>query len=174
VERGILDYVGEWPAPFSPQQVVREIVDVLKRYGVKSVTGDRYAGEWAREPFRNHGIDYQLSDHTRSEAYLTLLPAINSGKVELLDQARMISQLCALERHTARSGRDSVDHPRGGKDDVINAAALALVGAALAPKSHAENWIEFYRRQAEAASIDRDPIRAVGPPDFGWSFGAQQ
>lgn len=168
-ERGILDYVGEWPAPFSPQQVVKEIVGVLERYGIKAVTGDRYAGEWAREPFRNHGVEYQLSDHTRSEAYLTLLPAINSGKVELLDHARMISQLCALERHTARSGRDSVDHPRGSKDDVINAAALALVGAALAPKSSAENWIEFYRRQSERGATDVDAIRAAGPA-FGFSF----
>ena len=38
--------------------------------------------------------------------------------------------MCALERRTARSGKDSIDHPPGGHDDVINAAAGALVEAA--------------------------------------------
>jgi hypothetical protein len=93
-DRGILDFVGEWPAPFSPQQVVSEIVEILGRYNATAVIGDAYAGQWAREPFRNHRVEYQLADHTRSEAYLTLLPAINSGKVELLDDRRLISQLC--------------------------------------------------------------------------------
>jgi hypothetical protein len=172
-DRGILDFVREWPAPFSPQQVVGEIVEVLRRYNVTSVVGDAYAGQWAREPFRNHRIEYQLADHTRSAAYLTLLPAINSGKVELLDNRRMIAQLCALERRVARSGRDSVDHPatKGAHDDLINSAALALVSAALAPKSSAENWIEFYRRECVRAGVDYDDVRNSTPPAFGYSFG---
>lgn len=167
--RGILDFVREWPAPFSPEQVVREIVEICRRYNITSVIGDRYAGEWVREPFRTHRVEYQLADHTRSEAYLTMLPAINSGKVELLDDRRLILQLCALERRVARSGKDSVDHPRGGHDDVVNSAALALVGAALAPKSSADNWLEFMRRQVELHGIDRDDIQAPDP-NFGFGF----
>ena len=170
-DRGILDFVGEWRAPFSPQQVVREIVDIVRRYNVASVVGDRYAGEWAREPFRNLGIEYQLSSMTRSEAYLTMLPAINSGKIELLDNLRLVSQLCALQRRTARSGKDSVDHPRGGHDDVINAAALALVAAALTPSSSADNWIEVLRRMIARGTTDVDDIRVSGP-DFGFEFGS--
>jgi hypothetical protein len=167
-DRGILDLVREWTSPFSPEQVVREIVEICRRYNVTVVTGDRYAGEWVREPFRMHRFEYRLADHTRSEAYLTMLPAINSGKIELLDDRRLISQLCSLERRVARSGKDSVDHPRGGHDDVINAAALALVGAALAPKSSADNWIEYLRREVERHGVDRDDIQA---PDPNWGFG---
>jgi hypothetical protein len=37
------------------------------------------------------------------------------------------AQLIGLERRTARGGRDSIDHPPGGHDDVANAAAGALV-----------------------------------------------
>ena len=47
---------------------------------------------------------------------------------ELLDHPRLVSQLCGLERRTARSGKDSIDHAPGGHDDVANAAAGALVG----------------------------------------------
>ena len=50
--------------------------------------------------------------------------------MELLDHSRLAAQLCSLERRTARGGRDSIDQPPGGHDDLINAAAGALVLAA--------------------------------------------
>jgi hypothetical protein len=90
------------------------------------VVGDRYAGEWPRERFQIHGINYQPSAKPRSDIYTSMLPAVNGGRVELLDHPRLVQQLCSLERRTARSGRDSVDHPPGQNDDLINAAAGAL------------------------------------------------
>jgi hypothetical protein len=56
----------------------------------------------------------------------------SSGRVQLLDHLRLMAQLCGLERRTARSGRDSVDHGPGANqhDDLANAAAGALVLAA--------------------------------------------
>jgi hypothetical protein len=77
-----------------------------------------------------HGVDYQTASQPKSDIYLTLLPLINSGRVELLDHPRLTAQLCALERRTARGGRDSIDHAPGAHDDVINAAAGAFVYAA--------------------------------------------
>lgn len=170
-ERTILDLVREWPAPFSPEAVVLEACEALRRFSVGSVTGDRYSGEWARERFRVHGIDYNVAAWTRSEAYLDMLPLINSSRVELLDNRRLVSQLCSLERRTARSGKDSVDHPRGGKDDLINAAALAIVAAALISRGHADNWIEYLRRELQRGEVDVDDVRASGPR-FGFSFNA--
>lgn len=168
-DRAVLDHVEEWIPPFSPEQVVQSICDTCRRYGVNTVTGDRYAGLWPRERFQVHGVTYQVASLSRSDAYLTLLPAINSGRVELLDQPRMIGQLCALERRSARSGKDSVDHPRNGRDDVINAAALALVAAALTSQGHADGWIEYLRRELQRGEVDIDDVRASGPR-FGFSF----
>lgn len=125
-ERAILDAVSERKAPFSPDSVVREFSQMLRMYGVNAVRGDRYGGEWPREAFRKHGIRYDLADLTRSEIYLTLLPRVNSGTVDLIDVPRMENQFIALERRTSRGGRDIVDHPPGGHDDVANAAAGAL------------------------------------------------
>ena len=53
---------------------------LLKSYGLSSVTGDRYAGEWPREQFRKAGIEYQLSDKAKSDLYRDLLPMLNSGQ----------------------------------------------------------------------------------------------
>jgi len=47
-----------------------------------------------------------------------------------LDHPRLTAQLCALERRTARGGRDSIDHSPGAHDDIVNAAAGSIVCAA--------------------------------------------
>jgi hypothetical protein len=126
-DRAILDAIREVRPPFSPESVVTEFVTLLKSYSIKTVTGDRYAGLWPRERFLVHGIDYEVSEKTKSDIYRDLLPLINSGQVELLDHPKLTAQLCSLERRTARGGKDSIDHPPGGShDDVANAAAGAL------------------------------------------------
>ncbi len=124
----ILDAIRERKPPFSPEAVVVEFSDLLKRYRVSKVEGDRYAGEWPREAFKKHGVTYDASARPKSDLYRDLLPRLNSGEVDLLDEQRLIAQLCGLERRTSRGGRDSIDHAPGSHDDVANAAAGCLVG----------------------------------------------
>ena len=116
--------------PFSPDDVAKEFANTIKSFGIASVRGDRYGGIWPRERLAVHGVDYQPATESKSDIYLNLLPFINSGRVELLDHPRLTAQLCALERRTARGGRDSIDHSPGAHDDIINAAAGAIVMAA--------------------------------------------
>ena len=125
-----LDCIREARPPFSPEQVVAEFAATLKRYNVRSVTGDRYAGEFPRELFRKHRITYELSQKSKSDLYVNFLPLINSRMVSLLDHPRLIAQLSSLERRTARSGKDLIDHAPGGHDDVANSVAGALLAAA--------------------------------------------
>jgi len=124
-ERAILDAVREIKPPFSPKSVVAEFAVLLKSYKIERVGGDHYAGEWPREVFRNHGIEYVPAAKSRSDIYGALLPLINSGRVDLLDDKKLVSQLCGLERRTGRSGKDTIDHASGAHDDLINAAAGA-------------------------------------------------
>jgi len=125
----VLDCVREIKAPFSPDAATREMADTIKAYGLHEVTGDRYAGEWPRERFREYGVTYKVSEKDRSALYIEVLPKLNSGKVELLDLKQIERQFCGLERRTARSGKDSVDHARGQHDDLVNAVAGAIVAA---------------------------------------------
>ncbi|MDP2358198.1 MAG: hypothetical protein Q8M31_19345 [Beijerinckiaceae bacterium] len=122
----ILDCVREVRPPFSPEAVVQEFAALAKTYGCTSVTGDKYAGEFPRELFRKCGLAYYTSEKTKSEIYLSLLPLINSRKVQLLDDKRLLPQLSNLERRTARGGKDSIDHAPGAHDDIANSAAGAL------------------------------------------------
>lgn len=125
-DRVILDCVRERRPPFSPDAICAEFASVLKSYHLFEVQGDRYGGQWPQERLQAHGIAYRVSDRTKSEIYLELLPLLNAGRIELLDNSRLVTQLCGLERRTSRAGKNSVDHAVGSHDDLINAAAGAL------------------------------------------------
>jgi hypothetical protein len=125
--KAVLDAVRERKPPFSPEAVVSEYAALLRTYRVSAISGDRYAGEWPRERFREHGIEYQPSEKDKSGLYREFLPLANSARLELLDSDRLIGQLMRLERRTGRGGKDSIDHPPGAHDDLANAAAGALV-----------------------------------------------
>ncbi len=144
-----------------------EFAELLKAYRVSRVKGDRYAGEWPRERFQVHGIRYQVATKTKSDLYLEVLPTINSGKAELLDHPRLFAQLCGLERKTARSGRDTVDHGPGGHDDLANAAAGALVEAARERTRLSISCFGEPRRFDPLGS----PVSGDGSWHFDWSPG---
>jgi hypothetical protein len=116
----VVDALRETKAPFSPATVVEEYAALCKSYGVGTVVGDKYAGQWPVEAFGKFGICYEHSAKAKNELYIDLLPLINSRRVALLDNARLINQLVGLERQVSRGGRDSIDHPRGQHDDSVN------------------------------------------------------
>lgn len=127
--RAVLDVIREVTPPFAPGHViVEQFAPLLKQYGcTEEVTGDRHATGFVAEYFAACAIKFVASVHSKSDLYAELLPLVNTGMVELLDHPTLKNQLLALQRRSIRGGRDSIDHPRGGHDDVANVAAGALV-----------------------------------------------
>jgi hypothetical protein len=128
--KGVLDCLREVRAPFIPAKAVEQLCDTLKEYRVSTVTGDRYAGEWPKQEFATHGVKYEPTEVSKSDMYRDFLPLMNSGKVRFIENNRMFNQYCQLEARTVRGGRDSIDHPVGGMDDLANAATGALLQVA--------------------------------------------
>ncbi len=95
-EAAVLDVVREVRPPFSPEAVVAEFSDALKSYRVTKINGDRYSGEWCREAFRKKGIRYEPAGSSKSDLYRDLLPLVNSTRVRLLGNNRLIAQLIGL------------------------------------------------------------------------------
>jgi hypothetical protein len=85
--------------------------------------GDNYGGEWPKAEFAKHSINYELSEKTKSELYLAMIPLLTSRRVELLDNEKMKTEFRRLERRRGRSGKDNIDHPPRGSDDIANAVA---------------------------------------------------
>ena len=176
-DRAVVDAIREAKPPFSPEQVTAEFATLLKTYGIKRVTGDRYAGLWPRERFEVHGIVYEPSAKVKSVLYSELLPILNGGRAELLDNPKLVAQLCALERSTARGGKDLIDHPRGSHDDVANCVAGALTGLILQDWSGGRALFEVMRQQVEAekaaqAKVGGHPPGAPEPIKREWAKGS--
>lgn len=126
-EQGVfLDLVVERKPPFSPDEVVSDFCKIIRSYGTSLVTGDRYGGEWPRERFLAYDVVYQVSGKTKSDIYGEMLPLLHTREAHLLDNKTLATQLVNLERRTSRGGKDSIDHPPGGHDDVINSVSGAL------------------------------------------------
>jgi len=145
--RAILDALREIRPPFSPEAAVKEFADLLKSYGLASVCGDRYAGTWPAERFQTEGIEYQPAEQAKSDIYREFLPLLNSGRAELLDCPRLVAQLLNLERRVARGGRDSIDHGPQRHDDVVNAAAGALLLAGSNSSDRLEQALQLAEKQ---------------------------
>lgn len=146
-ETVVLDLVVEKVPPLSPDAVTAEFAEILKAYRLSEVTGDRYGAAWVTERFQKNGITYKASDRSRSEIYQATLPLIMEGNIRLLDQKKMLSQFAALERRVNKGGKDSINHPTGGNDDVCNAVAGAIVGA------HGSKPMEWGESALEGLSI---------------------
>jgi len=122
-DTAVIDLIRAWAPPFDPSVVVAEASEIVKAYGIASVIGDNYAGEWPVESFRNCGIAYERSEKNKSELYLQLVPTVNGKQIQLLDHRKLIEELRRLERRRGRSEKDSFDHPPRLSDDVANAVA---------------------------------------------------
>lgn len=127
----VLDVIRAIAPPFDPSVVVAEFAKLLKSYGLRTVTGDRYSSQWVVEAFAKEGITYLHSERSKSEIYLEAVSLFASGAVRILDNKNLISELILLERKTSRSGRDVVDHPVGAHDDLANSCAGVLVNVAI-------------------------------------------
>jgi hypothetical protein len=119
----IVDCVREITAPFDPESAVDEFARLYRSYGIGKTNGDRYAAAWCSHAFEKRKIEYRHSELHKSALYLNFLPHMNGKTIRLLDNPRAVNQIAALERRTSRGGRDTIDHPPQGHDDVANAIA---------------------------------------------------
>jgi hypothetical protein len=139
----VVDALREVRPPFSPQFAIAQFASLLKGYRIYTVEGDAFGGEFAREPLRKDGISYTLAKKPKSELYVHhLLPMLNSGPVELLDHPRSIQQIIGLECHTARAGRDKIDHAPGAHDDLANSIAGLVARVAGSSYSFGGAWVD--------------------------------
>jgi hypothetical protein len=123
----VLDAVRDARPPFDPLAVAAEMAAFLKSYGVTVAQCDRYAGGFVVEAFRRHGIVVTQDAPVKSDLYLAALPLLNAGRADLLDLPQLRAQLTSLERRRRTGGRDVVDHPPGGHDDVANACMGVII-----------------------------------------------
>jgi hypothetical protein len=128
-ERVELARVVEVKAPHDPAEAIATFANVLREYRLSVVHGDKYAANWNPREFRELGISYIESDKDKSTLFLNALSLFTSGTAVLLDDRRLLEQLCRLRRITGKSGKDRVEKRDSDYDDRANAACGSLVVA---------------------------------------------
>jgi hypothetical protein len=129
----VADVVRGARPPFDPHEVVKEYAALCREYRVYEVHGDKYAAEWTQTAFKDAGLRYRQSEKEKSRLYIEALPIFTRAQISVPDHPQLLRELRLLERATHRGGRDSVDHPRNGSDDLANverflaAVAMAIV-----------------------------------------------
>ena len=144
-DRAVLDLLASQTGapPFNPRKAVEKFADLLKEYDLTTVVGDAYAGQTFRLDFSGLGINYVVSDKSKSDIYDAFEPKLNAGEVELLDLAELQEQLLTL---VVRGSK--IDHQSGDHDDWANAACGALVLAAKR-SSALEIWAKLGQLEKE-------------------------
>jgi hypothetical protein len=162
----VIDHVMEIRPPFSPDAATAQIAEALRPYGIQGVVSDRYSAEWLVYCLRRNSLGYTIAPFDRSAAYVAALPWLTGRRVELPDHPRLLAQFANLQRRTAASGKDSIDHPRGGHDDLSNAVALGIASVAkadpnrprIAPIIHSTGGDSMY-----APMLSDAEVRALCP-----------
>lgn len=122
-----------WDPPFSPAAVIAEVGETCKRYGVREVVGDRFAGQIVVEQFRDFaGLTYRHAPVSASDLYLDALSAVQAGTIDLPDPAlsdtaaELVQDLRSVIRKSG-GAKDRAEAPRGagraGHADLGNAVA---------------------------------------------------
>ena len=142
-ERFVADVLRAVVPPFDPGVVVGEYAALLKEYRVGAVSGDNYSAAWVEEAFKAAGVKYVRADKPKSQLYLEALPQFTRGTISIPDHPRLLRELRLLERRTHRSGRDTVDHGRGGHDDLANSLAGCATIAVAASKRASYSSMEW-------------------------------
>jgi hypothetical protein len=146
----VLDAIFEAKPPFDAWNVVGQICQFVQPFRVTKIYGDRHSIGFNATAFMRHGVEYVAEGVPRkSDLYLQLLPMLTSRSVRLLDDDRLVDQLCSLQRIALPSGLERIDAHAGRPEDVANATCGALIYAA-----QQENGADIWLRLAKSNCVE--------------------
>jgi hypothetical protein len=123
----ILDLLLEFRAPYDPKQVISQIVEAARPYHIMKIIQDRHAIGWIASDLKRFSIEVEPCEFDKSKIYEHFAVLMNKLQIELLDNERLRTQIMGLQKFLRGGGSITIDHLRGGHDDLVNAAAGACV-----------------------------------------------
>jgi hypothetical protein len=126
----IVDYTYEAIPPYIVNHEVEHCCNMIKRYGIYEITGDKFGGELTTQLFKKQGIQYNDSVFNKSEIFLEFASLVNMNQVRLIEHPKLKRQLLTLERRAGRVGKDKIEKIKGAHDDIANTVAGACVNIA--------------------------------------------
>lgn len=169
----VIDVVRGTAGKFDPAAVTREYAALLKEYHVGAVVGDNYAAQWVAGAWRDCNISYVKSDRPKGQLYIECVPIFARGLVKLPNHAKLVRELRLLERHVHRSGKDTVEHPKGGRDDHANAVCglIATIASQVFVTVTPEllQQVAMLPRRRAYGSMRSGNLLMLVPPEDRWT-----
>ena len=122
----VLDLIRATRSPFDPSEVVKDYSDVLKAYRLSSALAITTAENGPRRSLPSTASPMSCARRPNQNCIWPLFRVFTSKRLELLDIEKMKTEFRRLERRRGRSGKDTIDHPPRGSDDMANAVAGAI------------------------------------------------
>jgi hypothetical protein len=129
--RVVVDRLREWAPgraqPVSLKTLIPELKAELQRYGLRSVSGDQYAGEPFRELLSEHGLAYRVRNFTNQsklDYYGALKAVILNEEIELLDHEKSLHELRSVESIVTPAGNVRIEAPAPLHDDYADVLAV--------------------------------------------------
>jgi hypothetical protein len=135
------------------------VLPLFQQYGVRRAKADKHAEGFVKDLAQRAGVTIEADAPTKSDIYREMMPWMTSGKCRLPPLDRLVNQIFGLER---TRGGERIDHQRGGRDDLVNAAFGAMLQAASGSGSE---WMLHGKLERLVAELEMRPRyrRPIGP-----------
>jgi len=120
-------WTGTREIPLQLETVLRQIKDILSRYGIGAVVGDQFCFPLIKQQFEKFGIfytEFHFGPHTRASIFGNLRQLISQQRISLIDEPELLRQLRCLEEIRMPNGNIDIRPPGSSKDDVAITVAL--------------------------------------------------
>lgn len=100
-------WIGSKVAPLSPKEVLAEVAEDLKRYGITLVETDQYAGDALRDIAADAGLYLVVTDWTATkkvEVFTRLKTEAEAGLLELSPDPQIRADLIGTKRKITQNG----------------------------------------------------------------------
>jgi hypothetical protein len=126
----VIDLIRERRPRFVAADVIRELSDLLRNYGIGEIMSDNFAAGFCSDEWARNGIQFRACANNTAENFLFALPLLTSKRARLVDDATLRKQLSGLQRRVV-GGHETVGHAQvaSAHDDVAAAVAGCLVTA---------------------------------------------
>ena len=145
----VLDRLECWrgkTSPLNSDTVLDEIAAIAGQYRIQEVVSDQYAVIPIADGLSKRGIRVRaqpLTSELKADIYGSLKRALNTGRVELLDDPQLVAELIHLEIRPTPSGKPRIQATGSFKDD--RAMAVATVTYAMAKRKGPEAALQITR-----------------------------
>jgi hypothetical protein len=164
----VVDRLESWKgkrSPLNSDSVLDEIAALAREYKVSEVISDQYAVIPISDGLRRRGVHLKaqpLGNELKADIFGALKRAINTARIELLDDPMLVAELQHLQIRPTPSGKPRIAAAPGFHDDLAMVVAT-LCHAMKAKKERNDNW-------GAGMEAVNNRLKRAGPTRASWAL----